>query len=500
MSQARRASIASALAAVVVAAFATSAVPAHAAMHPALHPTGARSPRHFVAVQQLHFGMSALSVPPVSVSLKNYAVPVGDQGWLGSCVAWAVDYGMLGWYAQKAGRLGAPFQPMYVYSQINGGQDAGAWPLDAFSVLQSQGSDTQAHYSHDNFDWWDQPIQSEFENAAHYKISNYHTLFSGPNQAGNINAIKTTLAASHPIAIEIPVRPGFDNMGHSASSVDTDSAGTIRGYHEILAVGYDAAGLVIQNSWGTGWGAAGFGKLSWTVVQNDVLEADYADGLAADAAAPDMLSVRAAPLATGTIGATTVPYKVSWTSVGVVANYSLSYTINGGSGIPLSLPNVKATSYTFNAAPGATYTFKVHATDALVRASGDLESSPVTVARLQQDDGSIAYQGVWTTPSVATASGGRVALTTKVNATATLSTTARAISWVASKGPSFGQAKVYVDGVLKTTVNLYATTAAAKALAYTIDFGSAGAHTLKIVAVGTPYHPGVAVDAFVVTT
>jgi hypothetical protein len=500
MSYARRSILSSALAALVVVAFATSAVPAGAASHPSLHPTGAMPPRHFVAVKQVHFGTGALTAPPLSFSLKSFAVPVGNQGWVGSCVAWAVDYGMLGWYAKKAGRLGAPFQPMFVYAQINGGQDGGAWPLDAFSVLQSEGSDTQAHYSHDNFDWWDQPDQSEIDNAAHYKISNYHTLFSGPNQAGNINAIKSTIAASHPVALEIPVRPGFDNMGNSATSVDTDYTGSIRGYHEILGIGYDAAGLVIQNSWGTGWGAAGFGKLSWTVVQKDVLEADYADGLAADTSVPDMLSVTAAPITTGAISGTTVPIKVSWTSVGAVASYSLSYSQDGGGDVPVALSNVKATSYTFNATPGATYTFKVHATDSLARSSDDVESSPISPALLQQDDGSISYQGTWTTPSVAAASGGSLALTTKANASATLSTTARTMSWIAYKGPSLGQARVYVDNVLKTTVNLYATVAGARVIAYSIDFGSAGAHTLKIVAVGTTGHPGVAVDAFAVTT
>jgi hypothetical protein len=457
-------------------------------------------PRHFVAVKQVHFGTGAFTAPPASYSLKSFAVPIGDQGWVGSCVAWAVDYGMLGMYAKKAGRLGAPFQPMFVYSQINGGQDAGSWPLDAFSVLQSEGSDTQAHYSHDNFDWWDQPNQSEVDNAAHYKISNYHTLFSGSGQAGNINAIKTTIAAGHPVAIEIPVRPGFDNMGHSASSIDTDSAGYVRGYHEILAIGYDTAGLVIQNSWGTSWGVAGFGKMSWSVVLNDVLEADYADGLATDTAVPDMLSVTAAPVATGAIGGSTVPDKVSWTSVGAVASYSLSYSMNGGGDVPVTLPNVKTTAYTFNATPGATYTFKVHATDSLNRSSAYLQSSPLTSALVQQDDGSISYQGAWTTPSVAAASGGSLALTTKANAFASLSTTARSISWVAYRGPSRGQARVYVDNVLKTTLNLYSTVAGARVLAYSIDFGSTGAHTIKIVAVGTLGHPGVAVDAFVVNS
>jgi len=295
------------------------------------------------------------------------------------------------------------------------------------------------------------------------------------------------------------VRPGFDNMGSSASSVDTDYTGSIRGYHEILAIGYDPIGLVIQNSWGTGWGAAGFGKLSWNVVQHDVLEADYADGLAVDGAAPDMLSVTAAPIATGSIGAT-VPYKVSWTSVGVVSNFTLSYSVNGGSDTPLPLPVPRATSYTFNATPGNTYRFKVHATDALARSSDDLQSSPITVALLQQDNGSISYGGAWTTYANASYSGSTTTATTTDGASATLNTTARAISWIAMRGPGHGKAQVYVDGVLQTTVNLNASVITPRSLAYTIDFGSSGSHTVRIVGTGLASHLYVDVDAFVVTT
>src|SRR5262249_460983 len=112
-----------------------------------LHPLGAMPPTHHVAPHTLSLPAAhPLTIPPASVNLKTYAMPIGNQGNVGSCVAWAVDYGMLGWYARKAGRLGFPFAPMFVYSQINGGQDGGAWPIDAFAVLKNVGSDTQAHY------------------------------------------------------------------------------------------------------------------------------------------------------------------------------------------------------------------------------------------------------------------------------------------------------------------------------------------------------------------
>jgi hypothetical protein len=35
------------------------------------------------------------------------------------------------------------------------------------------------------------------------------------------------------------------------------------GLHEITYVGYEARGLIFQNSWGTWWGDGGFGRMSW---------------------------------------------------------------------------------------------------------------------------------------------------------------------------------------------------------------------------------------------
>ena len=56
---------------------------------------------------------------PASVDLSTYAVPVGHQGSVGSCVAWTIDYAMMGLYSTHDGKAGQPFNPMYTYSQIH---------------------------------------------------------------------------------------------------------------------------------------------------------------------------------------------------------------------------------------------------------------------------------------------------------------------------------------------------------------------------------------------
>ena len=58
----------------------------------------------------------------------------------------------------------------------------------------------------------------------------------------------------------------------------------------MLALGYDAKGLIVQNSWGVEWGFNGYGRLGWNVVAADVNEAYTIDGFANSARA-DLVAV-----------------------------------------------------------------------------------------------------------------------------------------------------------------------------------------------------------------
>ena len=58
------------------------------------------------------------------------------------------------------------------------------------------------------------------------------------------------------------------------------------------------------------------------------------------------------------------------------------------------------------------------------------------------------------------------------------------------QGPTRGSASVYVDGVLKATIDLHSTTGVAHAQVYAFNWATSGSHTLKVVVVGTAGHPG----------
>jgi hypothetical protein len=273
------------------------------------HGMGALPPQQLVAARPMAVGATAL---PQSIDLTPWAVPVGNQGAVNSCVSWAIAHGMLGWYLNKGGTPQS-FAPMYMYSQINTGgatgEDLGSRATDAMKVVLSQGNDVRSNYWQGDYDWVTQPTSAERESAKRFKYENlkHSVLFAhNPYSGGtpdHVNAIKQALANGQPVAIALAVRGGFERLSYQ-SPVDTDTTSMVVGLHEVLALGYNDQGLLIQNSWGTGWGQAGYGRLSWNKVQKDVFEAVVADAGNARPVCSIGVNARRLPASGGYLSAT----------------------------------------------------------------------------------------------------------------------------------------------------------------------------------------------------
>ena len=69
---------------------------------------------------------------------------------------------------------------------------------------------------------------------------------------------------------------------------------------------------------------------------------------------------------------------------------------------------------------------------------------------------------------------------------------------MATRGPGMGTAKVYLDGVLKATIDLSASVETKRSLVYRFHWSSLGTRQIRIVVQGTAGHPTITVDGFVV--
>ena len=214
---------------------------------------------------------------PRSIDLTaDFPLP-RSQGRQASCVGWAVAFAVKS-YHERVER-GWPLtddahimSPAYIYNQIKlpGG---GAYYYDAFSLVRAQGVSSWSLMPYDDRDDQTQPSQAARAEAADYKIADWGGV-SRTTHAEFVSEVKRHLVAKTPVPIAIPTCPDFDNLDESNPVYDT-SAGSCRGGHAIVIVGYDDAmsAFKIINSWGSDWGIDGYGWIDYTASEQLIWEA-----------------------------------------------------------------------------------------------------------------------------------------------------------------------------------------------------------------------------------
>jgi hypothetical protein len=226
-------------------------------------------------------GASASEVFPASVDLRPYAPAVGDQGQIGACVAWTIGYSIMGYWANRTGGAGAPYAPLFLYLRNvakGGAPTAGLVPDYVLANAQTAGVDTQADYWQGTTNWQTAPVQTQIDNARNYRVNGWSRLFNGPDQgAAAQTSIMRTLASGSPVALGIPVYRDFMYLG--SHSLYSTTSGTNIGGHMMAAYGYDAAGVYVRNSWGSGWGNGGDAHLSWSFITKAALAGYAVNGI-----------------------------------------------------------------------------------------------------------------------------------------------------------------------------------------------------------------------------
>lgn len=184
----------------------------------------------------------------------------------------------------------------------------------------------------------------------------------------------------------------------------------------------------------------------------------------------------------------TTPYKISWTLGACPAGstYSLTVTSGGNSTVP----------YT-GTAPSATINLSVGSSSTIAVDCGRGASSTTNVTSTGFQENAASYTGTWHGTSFAGAWGGAARYTTAASASATFHcSSCRALAWVTDEDSAHGSARVYVDGALKATINTRSSSTLNRVIAYTFEWASDGAHTVKIVNAATSGHPRITVDGF----
>lgn len=218
------------------------------------------------------------ALPPV-VDLRPGCPAVYDQGSLGSCTANAIGGAhQMEHMKQGCADSFAPSRLFIYYGEramegtIN--EDAGAIIRDGMSFVADKGACRETLWPYDVDKFKVAPPAECYTDATAHKVISYHAV------AHNLNEIKACLAEGYPVVFGFTVYESFESAEVARTGVmpmPNLRREQCMGGHAVLAVGYDDTrkALIVRNSWGAGWGDAGYFYMPYGYITTPNLASDF---------------------------------------------------------------------------------------------------------------------------------------------------------------------------------------------------------------------------------
>jgi C1A family cysteine protease len=203
---------------------------------------------------------------------------VYDQGQLGSCtanaIAGAIEFDQL---KQKLPDVFTPSRLFIYYNErvIEGtvDSDSGAQIRDGIKSVAAQGGPHESLWPYVITKFEDKPSPPAFDDGLKHTTVLYQRLVQ------NLNQMKGCLASGYPFVFGFTVYESFESAAVASSGlVPMPSTNEqVLGGHAVLAVGYDDSiqRFIVRNSWGPGWGIAGYFTMPYGYLTDSNLSDDF---------------------------------------------------------------------------------------------------------------------------------------------------------------------------------------------------------------------------------
>jgi C1A family cysteine protease len=196
----------------------------------------------------------------------NYVTPVRDQGGCSSCWAFATTAAAESNFIilNNLPNYNENFSEQVLISCGGAGSCSGGTINTASNFIQNTGLPPEMDYYYTGTDGSCGSAAAGWQQVA-YRIGSWSYACTSPSAT----AIKNALVAHGPLVTMFEVYSDFFSY---TSGIYSFATGSFVGNHCVLIVGYDDVSqcFIAKNSWGSGWGEAGYFRVAYSQCSNGV--------------------------------------------------------------------------------------------------------------------------------------------------------------------------------------------------------------------------------------